>query len=56
MNARSGEAKRALFLRSSRIVGRIHIVDLPRTDAMELNDCFSFEPGSVFHASWPVTK
>src|SRR5206468_5687197 len=45
-----------LFLRVPRIVGGIHIIDLPRADPMELDHSLSFGPRRVFHASGPVTK
>src|SRR5258707_3031059 len=39
-----------------RIVSRIYVVDLPRSDPMELNDRLAFGPRRVFHASGIVTE
>src|SRR5213083_2930241 len=47
---------KALFLRVSRVVRRVDIVDLPRSDTVKLNDRFAFGPGGMFHSSWPVTE
>ena len=44
------------FLRVPRIVSRIYVVDLPRSDAVKLDNCFTFRPRRVFHASRPVTE
>src|SRR5882724_2404104 len=46
----------ALFLRVSRVVRRIDIVDLPRSDPVKLNDRFAFGPGGMFHSSGPETE
>ena len=46
----------ALFLRVPRIVRGIHIIDLPRADAVKLNYRIAFRPRRVFHSSGPVTE
>lgn len=38
----------ALFLRVPRIVRPVHIIDLPRTDAVKLNNRFTLRPTHVF--------
>jgi hypothetical protein len=44
------------FLRVPRVVGGIDVIDLPRADAMKLDDCFALRPRRVFHAGGPVTE
>jgi pectinesterase len=39
-----------------RIVGGIQVIDLPRTDSMELNYRVAFSPRGVLHASRPETE
>lgn len=39
-----------------RIIRGIHIIDLPRANSMELDDCFAIGPGRVFHSSRPVAE
>ena len=46
----------ASFLCVPRIVRGIHIINLPRSDAMKLNYRISFRPSCVFHSSGPVTE
>ena len=46
----------ALFLRVSRVVRRIDIIDLPRADPVKLNYRIAFRPRRVFHSSGPVTE
>src|SRR5205085_2174121 len=40
----------------SGIVGGIEILNFPRADSVELDDCLSFGPNEMFHASGPETE
>src|SRR4029077_8825041 len=51
-----GNAVSRRFLCVSRIVGRIHVIDLPRADTVKLNYRNTFRPPRVFHSGGPVTE
>src|SRR5213593_1688984 len=38
------------------IISRVKVLDLPRADAVKLDDGFSVGPGKMFHAGGPVGR
>src|SRR5262245_30882152 len=46
-------ASNASLLRVSRIVGGVDVIDLPRTDAVDLDNRPVVKPSGVFHPSGP---
>src|SRR5262245_18547104 len=46
----------ALLLCVPRVVRRIDVVDLPRTDPVKLNNRIALRPRRVFHSGGPVTE
>ena len=49
----TARAREASLLRVSRIVGGVDVIDLPRTDAVDLDHRPVVKPGGVFHPSGP---
>ena len=45
-----------LFLCVPRVVRRVHVIDAPGTNSVELDNRLAREPGKMLHSSGPKTK